>query len=438
MKTTKFITGLFLCGSILAACNSDEDHGKEALISKPAEVEISIVTPSTYALTGGEEPGSADENKVTSIEIYVFNADGTIDTKTGATGNGYFSATVPTATTTFSYTVIMDSGNQKKFVAVANMGLGALASGEDYDDLKAKLSTAAFTASAAAGYNSRTIPANGFEMSGETVAKIEPGPINSVRIPISRLVSKINAPNFFYLDPADGTTKIYTGVVFTPDQVKELWGDDAGDVGTIAFRSVGYALVNGITKSSALFNGRLSDNDDTAPRTKPWGDWTWDGKSYLNSTFDTDGKYTGAYSGQSNSGDWFLATDGSVAGEEYVYVYENKPEMTTVNDQTGLDPKKVYAFIVKGELVVDGDTNNSNDLNLVRYWRVDLARDDAYHILRNNLYSVYIKTIKSIGFPTEQEAEDDPDIIPPNPEDTSAKIEIEVNKWRVNQTITDI
>jgi hypothetical protein len=426
MKTTKFIAGLFLCGSLFTACNSDDDHGKEALISNPAEVEISIVNPSTYSLTGDEEPGSADENKITSIEIYVFNADGTIDTKTGATGNGYFTATVPTTTTTFRYTVIMDSGNQKKLVAVANMGLGALATSQTYNDLRAKMSTAAFTASTAAGYNSRTIPTGGFEMSGEVKVDIVSGTVNSVRIPVSRLVSKINAPKF------TSTGNVNTTVSLTDTEKEMLWGAGAKAY-TITFKGLGYTVINGITKSSVLFNGR-DDSDDTDPKQKPWNKWTWDGKSYLNSAFDTNGKYAGAYSGQSKSGDWFLAHDGTVTGEECVYVYENKPDTITVNGQIGFDPKTVYAFIIKGELVVDGD----NSKNKVRYWRVDLVRSDNCHILRNNSYHVYIKTIASTGFPTEQEAEEDPDVIPPDADDTSAKIEIVVNKWRINQSETNI
>jgi hypothetical protein len=428
MKTTKFITGLFLCGSIFAACDSDDDHGEGTLIDNPTKVTISITNPSnpnTYAPTG-VEVGSPAENKVSSIEIYVFNPDGSIDTKTGVTGtnpgNGYFTATDLSTDATLKFTVIMNSGGDKKLVAVANMGLGALDPGEDYDDLKAKLSTGAFKASANE-HNSRTIPANGFEMSGEIVADIASA-VNSVSIPISRLVSKINAPKF------TDTNNVNTAVALTQNQKEELWGTGAV-IPDVTFRPIGYALVNGITKSSVLFNGRLADNDDTSPRSKPWGDWTWTDKSYLNSSFTSKGKYTNTYSGPSDSDDWFLAHDGSAEGEDCVYVYENKPKTITVNTQTGFDPLNVYAFVIKGELVVEGD----NSKNKVRYWRVDLVRNDAYHILRNNSYYVYIKTIVTIGFETEEEAEKDPDIIT---DETSAEIQLVVNEWRTNQTETDM
>jgi hypothetical protein len=426
MKTTKFIAGLFLCGSIFTACNSDDDHGKGVQAGDPAEVTISIATSSTYSLTGAEENGTPDENKISSIEIYVFNPDGTVDAKTGT--NGYFTATVPTTTTTFRYTVIMNSGNQKKLVAVANMGLGALATGQTYNDLRAKMSSAEFKVTAASGYNSRTIPNDGFEMSGEVKVDIVSGTVNSVRIPVSRLVSKINAPKF------TSTGNVNTTVSLSDTEKEMLWGVGAV-IPNITFNPKGYALVNGLDKSSVLFNGR-DDNDDTDPKQKSWDKWTWKDKSYLNSTFDASGKYTGAYSGKSQTNDWFL--DGSTTGEECVYVYENKPDTITVHGQTGLDPKKVYAFIIKGELVVNGDTNNNNGLNKIRYWRINLVSDNNYYILRNNSYYVYIKTIVTIGFPTEQEAEEDPDIIPPDADDTSAQVEIVVNKWRVNQTETNI
>jgi hypothetical protein len=424
MRTTKFIAGLFLCGSIFTACNSDDDHGKGVQAGDPAEVTISITNPSTYSLTGTEENGTPDENKVSSIEIYVFDDQGVVDAAVGT--NGYFTANVSSGTT-FRYTVIMSSGNKKKLVAAVNMKLGALAAGQTYNDLKAKISTAAFTASTAAGYNSRTIPTGGFEMSGEVEADIVSGTVNSVRIPVSRLVSKVNAPKFTDINNV-GTT-----VSLSADEIKALWGVGAA-ISNITFSPKGYALVNGLDKSSVLFNGR-DDNDDTDPKQKPWNKWTWKDKSYLNSTFDASGKYTGAYSGQSQTNDWFL--DGSTTGEKCVYVYENKPDTITVNGQIGFDPKTVCAFIIKGELVVNGDTNNTNGENKIRYWRVDLVRSDNSHILRNNSYHVYIKAITSTGFPTEKEAEEDPDIIP-DAKDTSAQVEIVVNKWRVNQTETII
>jgi hypothetical protein len=434
MKTTKFITGLFLCGSIFAACNSDDDDHRNGVQSgDPAEVTVSITNRGTYGLTGTAEVGTPDENKISKIEIFVFDENGKIDTKT-ATGNGYFTANVPQGTNSFRYTVIMNSGNKKKLVAAVNMTLGALPAGHNYDSLKLKLSTAQFEASLAGGHNTRTIPTNGFEMSGEVVVNVASGTANSVHIPVSRLVSKINAPRF------TSTGNVNTAVSLTQQEIEKLWGVGA-QVPNITFKGLGYVLANGLSKSSVLFNGRLADNDDTGSGkdVKPWVDWRWTGKTYLKSSFLTTpaGKYSNTYSGPSASGDWFLATSG-VAGEERVYAYENKPRLISLNGQLGFDPATVYAFIIKGELVVDGDALNTNGKNKTRYWRIDLVKDSNFHILRNNSYYVYLKTIVSIGFPTEKEAEEDPDIIPPDANDTSAQIELVVNQWRINQYETEI
>jgi hypothetical protein len=432
MKTTKFITGLILCGSIFAACSSDDDQGKGMQSGDPAKVTISIANPmATYALTGTEEDGTQAENTVSVIEIYAFDDQGVADTKVG--NNGYFSAKIPAGTTatTFRYTVIMSSGNKKKLVAAVNMNLGALATGQTYANLKDKLSNAEFKAPGATGNNARIVPTNGFEMSGEIEADIVSGTVNSVRIPVSRLVSKINAPKFKSI----GNVK--TTVSLTDKEKEMLWGTGANAY-TITFKELGYAVINGINKSNILFSGRLADNDDTNPKgNKPWVDWKWDGKSYLNSSFDPSGNYTNTYSGQSNSGGWFLTVGGAPSTDDCVYVYENKPKTVSVNNQNGFDPKSVCAFILKGELVVNGDTNNANGLNKIHYWRVDLVRSDNSHILRNNSYHVYIKTITSTGFPTEKEAEEDPDIVP-DADDTSAQVEIVVNRWRVNQSETII
>lgn len=438
MKATKSILSLMLCGGLFFACdNNEEVPGVETPVGDPAQVTLTIVNsgPSTYALTGGEENGTTDENKVSQIEVYVFDDAGAIDTKVNDltpddgidNGNGYFTVTVPSTTTTYKYTIIMSAGNDKKMVAVANMNLGAVAS---YNALKAKLNEAEFTASAGAGYNSRTIPSTGFEMSGEIEADIATGSANSVRIPVSRLASKINAPVF------TSVAGVNTAVDLTAEEVEELWGVGAV-VPNITFKGLGYALANGISKSSVLFTGR-ADGDDTDPTNSPWGDWSWTGKDpYLNSAFNGSGKYTSVYSGQSVAGDWFLATDGSATGENCVYAYENKAHKITVSGQTGFDPEEVYAFIIKGEFVVDGDDANANGLNQTRYWRVDLVRDNNYHILRNNSYHVYLKTITSIGWPTEQEAEEEPDIIVDQTE-SAAVVEVVVNKWRVNQYETEM
>jgi hypothetical protein len=428
---TKFITGLILCGSIFAACDNDDEHGQRVQAGKPTEVTISITNPNTYALTGNEEEGTTDENRITQLEFFVFNSDGSIDTETGrvgvSEGNGYHSATISGSATSYKETIIVSSGKSKRIVAAANMNLGPLTRGDEYSTLRAKLSPDKFIAGGD-DYNSRIVPAKGFEMSGEIVKDIDSDTANSIRIPILRLVSKFNAPKFA------STKNVKTTVDLDDKEIETLWGDGV-TISSITFNPIGYALVNGLDKSSVVFNGN-NEGVDSEPMNKTWGTWTWDGKTYLNSTFHPSGKYSGAYSGKSKTTDFFLNAE--VAGEGHVYAYENKPRTIIVNNVTGFDPKNVYAFIVKGELVVDGDTNNTKKLNKIRYWRIDLVMNDNYHILRNNSYYVYLKSIVSPGFTTEKEAEEDREVIPPATSTSNVDVEIVVKKWRINQYETNI
>ncbi|MDR2815323.1 MAG: fimbria major subunit [Proteiniphilum sp.] len=424
MKTTKLIAGLILCGGIFSACNNEDGPEPKIATGEPAALTISIATPTTYALTGAEEAGVGNENLVTKVELYVFDDAGEPDPKVG--GDGYFTADIATGVTTYKWTVVV-TGGDKKIVAVVNSDLGALPTGDTYDDLIAKLSAAEFKASGA-DYNSRTIPATGFEMSGKAESTVVPGvpsSANSVQIRVSRLVSKINAPVF------TDVAGVNTAVDLTTEEIEELWGEGTTvTLPDVSFKGLGYALANGIKKSTVIFVGR-ADGDDTTPSTRPWTAWTWPvGKEYLNSTFAADGSYTNNYSGQGSGTDWIL--NGTVDGQKHVYAYENKPKTITVNGQTGFAPKNVYAFVVKGEFIVDGDEANANGENQIRYWRVDLVRNNNYHILRNNSYHVYLKTITSIGYATPQEAEETPDIIPEET-DSSAEIQVIVNPWRVNQ-----
>jgi hypothetical protein len=431
---TKFITGLILCGSIFAACDNDDEHGQRVQAGKPTEVTISITNPGTYALTGGEEDGTTEENTVKLVEFFVFNSGGTIDTETGRVGvtegTGYHSVSVTGDVSSFKETIIMSSGDNKRIVAAINMNLGALNRGDNYNTLRAKLSRDKFIASPNEGYNSRTVPSKGFEMSGDFEVNIKPDKPNSIKIPVSRLVSKVNAPKFH------SVKQVNTTVDLSPEEIEQLWGAGA-TISNITFKGLGYALVNGLDKSSVVFNGN-KNNEDYEPMNRTWDTWTWDGKNYLNSSFVTTtiGKYASAYSGKSLSGDFFLNAENE--GEKCVYAYENKPKMVTTGSLTGFDPKTVYAFIIKGELVVNGDASNTNGLNKIRYWRINLVMNDNYHIIRNNSYHVYLKSIVSVGHTSEKEAEEEMEVIPPAVSTSNVNVEIEVKQWRINQYETNI
>jgi len=372
------------------------------------------------ALNGNDEAGTAAENAVQTIEFYVFTSAGALDTAVG-TGNGYIEFTDGV----LSKEVIVSSGTET-FVALVNMNLGPLAAGQTLADLQAKLSTGQFTITAGSE-NARAIPTTGLEMSGQAGATIVANSItNSVSIAVSRLVSKMNAPTF-----SDGLVPAGpAGITLTDAAIQQLWpGTTTITNADLTFNPTGWVVVNGLDKSGVLFTGNAA-GDDTDPLNVPWDTWTATGKAYLASTFDATGAYTANYSGYGNA-DFFLG----LATPPVVYVYENAPQKITVSGQTGYDPQDVYAFIVKGDIIVDGDATNTNGLNQTRFWRVDLVRDNDYHIMRNASYHVNISSIATPGYGTPQDAEQAPDIIP-DANSTAVTITVVVNPWRINTTDT--
>ena len=422
----------------MAACNKntpEEPNGGKGTgaVGEPTEVILTLASPATRA----SEAGTAAENAIKTVEFYVFDDLGAVDDQVG-TGNGYVKFTMDGE---ISKRVIVGSGTDKKFVAAVNTDMGPLAAGDGYDELKAMIASGEFTADETLlDHNARTTPTGGFEMTGEVVADITAGSItNTVTIEVARLASKMYAPTFIASDGINPSE-----VNLTDLQIKQLWPNDYEDIdpADLSFTFGGYALINGLDKSDAFFIGNANgdDEEDSDSDGFPdWDLWSWTGKNYLNSSFITadglfKGHYTNNYSGKSvvNVAEtdpslvWFLL--GSTAdNSDRVYIYENKPDVTTIDGQTGFDPKKTYAFIIKGDLKVDGEPT----LTKTRYWRVDLTRTDNYHIKRNSVYKVNVQTIISIGYPTPQDAEEKPGVIPGG-DQTAVEIFIEVLDWRLN------
>ncbi len=419
MKIYRYFLVIALAG-LVSACAKDDNKqskdGKEA--SVPTQVRLSLkFNAGTRALDNTEENGEPAENAVNMVEFYVFDADGDIDPLVG-TGNGYIKFTDGQ----LSKLVIVGSG-ARQFVALTNMDMGPLASGEGYDELKAKMSNSAFTKA-----NSRTTPgADGFEMSGEKEAiVIANSTANTVSIDLLRLVSKINPPTFM----KDETTPVE--LKLSDSHIQKLWGEDTDITNAdLTFNPLGYVVVNGMDLSGLFFTGN-DDEDDTTPKDVPWDKWSDGARQHLNSEFDADGYYTSNYSGYDAAGDFFLNFNDTSNAQDRVYVYENKPFLkTTPEGQTGFDPLATYAFIIKGELVVDGDTANTNDMNKIRYWRVDIVRDDNYHVMRNASYHINITAIATPGQGTPKDAETTPEIIP-GVDESAITIELNVKKWRIN------
>ncbi|MCC8155337.1 MAG: fimbria major subunit [Tannerellaceae bacterium] len=120
-------------------------------------------------------------------------------------------------------------------------------------------------------------------------------------------------------------------------------------------------------------------------------------------------------------------------------MYENTPLLISANGLNGYAPVSVYAYIIRGELT---DENNNK---VTRYWRVNLAKETklngnevaVYQILRNSLYNVKIGTVRTVGYATPKDAEEEKPIIPDAGE-AGVDVTITVSPWREFNEPTDI
>ncbi len=399
---------LIVAMAALSGCQKD-NKTKTPETGNDAEVQLILGNSTMTKAPSGEEEGSAAENAIKVLEFYVFDQNGNPDTKVGQSamgasdGNGYIRIADPDDS---KYTIVVNSGQNKKFVAAANMELGALGATEKYSDLKLRMAARTFTRT-----NSReSYGTNGFEMIGESVATVTDGVKNSVGIGVARLTSKLAQPTFNNLT-----------ITISQEDIENVWGDGTTvTAADITFDFKGYVAINGISNSDASFIAAANE------LTIPWADWriSFGGvvKTYINSEFLADGFYSSNYSGNGFS-DWFLTKDSG----EPVYFYENKPAEKEHNGSIGWDPLSVYAVMIKADLVVDASKGETK----TRYWRVNMTHDDDYHILRNCVYKVNIKEIKTAGFGTPKEAETDDPIIP-GKGDASVDVQITPAAWRIN------
>ena len=87
------------------------------------------------------------------------------------------------------------------------------------------------------------------------------------------------------------------------------------------------------------------------------------------------------------------------------------------------------AFIIKGSFSGTGVNNTT------RYWRVNLLKDDLWNIYRNSIYRIKMKDIKTVGWSTPQEAEEEGPVV--DPTESSISINIDVAKWDVRVVPTE-
>ncbi len=390
MKLTKLFSFAITITMLFSACNKDEFDAVDVPTIDAGTGHLTItLTDANSVRTRATDDGTEDEREIKKLEFYIFNQGGDRDTN-----HEYFAYTASQD----KYTLAVTPGDGKQVLLAVNMNLGRLA-GESLTQVKKAMHEAAITTPTA-------IPSTGIPMAGQVsgVEVVEEQYTNQ-EIEVSRLFSRLNAPS------ANGANVQITNIA-------ELESIGLDPNATLSFELTGYVVINGIKKSFAFQNyGVANENDRWNPSFWTLGDVS----NY------TASEYENEHLGTVYSGSDYLTAEG-------VYVYENSPLRYEDQGSRWYEAATVYAFILKGELS-DGTTT------VTRYWRANIAKangeDNNYQILRNAIYNVSISNIKTIGWGSPEEAEEEKPVIPDG-EESAIVLEVKVAPWRVFNFETDI
>ncbi|MDR0962483.1 MAG: fimbria major subunit [Mediterranea sp.] len=397
MRQVSKFAALFMATAMFAACSNDDSTSNQ--MEKGAGT--IVVNLKNGAATRATEAATGDEKAVKNLEFYVFDANGNLDAKTP-----YVLIPSNKLESDNTYQFQVSAGTDNQVLVVANASIGkpgdtatpAFPATATLADIQKRLSSGSFN-----DQNSRVVPSTGLEMSDVQTFSVAEGEIKNVTIKLNRLSSKIHAPQMNA-----------TGVAVTLDtqeDVDKAFGGNSGltPQDQFSFSFTGYALINGVQKSDVWDDHNFS---------------TWVEASYTNyyltSTFDANGDFTKAYSGQNSLGSYLLNTTEA----PFVYVYENSPKrVADASGQVGTIAGQVYAFIIEGTLT-SGTTNSQP-----RYWRVNFLRADNYKIVRNAAYTITLDKITTPGYATPEEATGGNDDVIPDNDKSSVNFTIEVTDW---------
>ncbi|MCD7933339.1 MAG: fimbrial protein [Tannerellaceae bacterium] len=189
MKTTRFLTATLAAGLLFTACNKEDvlDGGRQKGEVAYATIVLEEGTVPVKSDTRATEAGTAEERKITQLELYIFDENGDRDPENG----GYASFTGSDATG-FSKVVAVTAGQIQVLVA-ANMNLGSLGTA-NLDAVKKSITTAA---NALPGTKPYEVPSAGIPMAGASVGTetvVDETADTEIKVTISRLYSRINTP----------------------------------------------------------------------------------------------------------------------------------------------------------------------------------------------------------------------------------------------------
>ena len=400
----KNLLAVSMAAFVLLSCN-DSDNGlsEPAVQGKKAAITVNIKGNADTRALSGEVTGSTDENAIKSLEFFVFNADGSYQK--------YFKPEALASNN--QYTFLVDAGNLTILTAVnQNLGEPSPAPSLLADFKKSSL----YKDLVLDGSNSRAdiSTSTGFAMAAEGTINVVEGETNTLNLTVRRLLSKIEAPK---VDPSSQITAPKADLL-------EILG--LGTSGTVPedlkWTLDGYMVINGINQSRAFEYNDLEN-------------WVrFETASNFKTTFSINGETVETvYSTKNDDADETKNGFLPVTYEKPVYVYENVPTILQGGNgsaATVFDKDEVVAFIIQGTFSGTGVSG------VTRYWRVNLLKDDAWKIYRNSIYRVTMKDIKTVGWATPKDAEEEGPVV--SPEESSISINIEVAKWDVRTQNVDL
>ncbi|MDR2882207.1 MAG: hypothetical protein LBU98_00275 [Alistipes sp.] len=415
---------------------------------------------------------TAAESAVNSLEIYVFNAggaarptqEGTVTYVNVPSGDYNF---VPTNDGSSTVSFNVPTGVPVDVLVVANANLGEMAT-STMQQVMAALSPAAktFTKTNNGAIFGAETPAvttdDGFVMAGKTLNLTIVNDAE-VAVNIDRNVVKIAPPE------EDDTVT----AELTPAEWEEIFPDAAdgafasvpaagGTMPGFDFALTGFAVLNGLPKSAAGFQYTASPYNYNPGHayllatpfnyTNPWSNWDAGAFTYPYATGGWQAQITATNGATetlmgarliSNADNMMDLTEPEdvtpgnlTAWAPYsgwltslttaVYAYESKPGQVTNNSTgyRGYNADQVISLIIGGRISITGLSAAT------RFWRVDIRPEngEAYHIIRNSIYTTLISKITSPGHTTPWEAENEDPIID-EPGATPTDFIISINPW---------
>lgn len=364
------------------------------------EVTVKLDGQALTRADGTPENGVLNENDINIVEFYVFNADGQKDPN-----YHYF---VKSSGFNEPAAFLVTEGPDKRFLVAVNQSLGD-SGNANYDIWKERIFGTNLS-----HLNSKTRPID-FAMAGEGTKTVALGHSNTLSITIERVVSKVEAPTVI----AGGAD--VSEIAGNLNYLKEIFGagnvNAIGDITNLSWDFNGFVLINGIDRSYSFDHGFIN--------------WNPSGRMYEKTAYNADGSVIqSVYSGDDPSAvDFFLPANYA----DPVYMYENNPDENSKlpGEATTFVKDQVTAFLIKGTFACDQFPAGE-----VRYWRVNLIKDDIWKIYRNSIYRITMENILTPGWKTPKEAEDDGPIV--NPTESSITIGLQIAPWNVKLQSVDL